>query len=244
MAEHLLLRLAAPLMAFGGEAVDQRGVIRDLPAASMLTGLLANALGWSRTDADRLDTLQERLVFAVRIDRSGTRIQDFQTAQLSRKDKGWTTRGAPEGRAGGDATYDAPHLRYRDYHADAAVTIALRLDPAGGEPTLAAMAAALDEPARPLFLGRKPCLPCGRLLLGHADAESALEAVLAAPPDERAPNPKRLRLFWAGEDEAHPARVRSFTLCDRRNWRTGAHGGWREVHEGFLNAPRAREAIA
>lgn len=232
MPEHLLLHLQAPLMAFGGEAIDQRGVIRDFPAASMLTGLLGNALGWARTDTALLDGLQERLVFAVRIDRPGAPVQDFQTAQLAKQDKGWTTRGAPEGRAGGDATYDAPHLRYRDYHADAAVTVALRLDPADGEPTLAVLAACLDEPARPLFIGRKPCLPCGRVFLGMAAAESALQAVIDAPlADEPG---ERLRLFWAGDE--HAVRQRTFTLSDHRNWRTGVHGGWRTLHEGFLPA--------
>ena len=48
---HLILRLEAPLMAFGGETIDNYGVIRRFPSASMLTGLLANALGLRRTQA-------------------------------------------------------------------------------------------------------------------------------------------------------------------------------------------------
>ena len=35
---HLMMRLEAPLMAFGGETIDNRGVIRWFPSASMLTG--------------------------------------------------------------------------------------------------------------------------------------------------------------------------------------------------------------
>ena len=42
------LRLHAPLAAFGGEMIDAHGVIQNVPAQSMLTGLLANALGWTR----------------------------------------------------------------------------------------------------------------------------------------------------------------------------------------------------
>ena len=130
---HLLIRLEAPLMAFGGETIDNYGVIRDFPAASMLTGLLANALGWRRIERKRHQRLQDRLVFAARIDREpagGVRLTDFQTAKLEKDDRGWTTRGVPEGRAGGANTYDAPHLRYRDYFADMRVTVALRLEPA------------------------------------------------------------------------------------------------------------------
>jgi CRISPR-associated Cas5-like protein len=42
------MRLEAPLMAFGGETIDNYGVIRDFPALSMVTGLFANALGYRR----------------------------------------------------------------------------------------------------------------------------------------------------------------------------------------------------
>ena len=66
---HLILRLEAPLMAFGGETIDNYGVVRPFPAASMLTGLLANALGWRRIERKRHQQLQDHLVFASRIDR-------------------------------------------------------------------------------------------------------------------------------------------------------------------------------
>ena len=42
MRNHLILTLEAPLMSFGGITIDHLGVTRDFPAASMLTGLLAN----------------------------------------------------------------------------------------------------------------------------------------------------------------------------------------------------------
>lgn len=72
MANHLLIRLEGPLMAFGGETIDSIGVIRDFPAQSMLTGLIANALGWRREDAGAHDRLQARVVFGARLDRAGT----------------------------------------------------------------------------------------------------------------------------------------------------------------------------
>ena len=159
MAIHLIINLEAPLMSFGGETVDNLGVIRPFPAVSMLTGLLANALGWRRIERQRHQDLQDRLVFAARIDREsygGLIMQDFQSAAINNTEQGWTTRGRPEGRAGG--TYQN-HLRYRDYHADMRVTVALRLEPPDGDPALDALGEALLEPARPLFIGRKPCLP-------------------------------------------------------------------------------------
>jgi CRISPR system Cascade subunit CasD len=99
--QHLLLRLEAPLMSFGTTAVDHRRPVQAWPAVSMLTGLLANALGWQRSDAQALDALQARIRWAARIDRAGVALSDFQTAQLSKADKGWTTRGVVEGRGGG-----------------------------------------------------------------------------------------------------------------------------------------------
>lgn len=114
MPRHLLLRLEAPLMAFGGETIDNFGVIRDFPALSMVTGLLANALGWGREETERHHRLQERLVLGARINRPGAPIQDNQNARLDAKDAGWTTRGVPEGRTGGAATYASPHRRFRD----------------------------------------------------------------------------------------------------------------------------------
>src|SRR5262245_17286242 len=95
MVRHLLLRLEAPLMAFGGETIDNLGVIREFPAQSMLTGLFANALGWRREESNKHDRLQARLVFGARLDRAGSRFTDFQTAELSRDDRGWTTSGLP-----------------------------------------------------------------------------------------------------------------------------------------------------
>ena len=240
--QHLIICLEAPLMAFGGETIDNLGVIRRFPALSMLTGMFANALGWRRIERDRHQRLQDRIVFAARIDREpagGLRMTDFQTAQLGRNDRGWTTRGTPEGRAGGDRTYDAPHLRYRDFFADMRVTVALRLEPADEAPTLEDLSDALDEPARPLFIGRKPCLPSARLNAGQRDAVSALAALIDEPLGEGVPGESAVSLLWAdGESSDKASPVNTYMLTDERNWRSGLHGGGRLVHEGSLSAAR------
>lgn len=110
MPRHLVLRLEGPLLSFGAEAIDNFGVVRDFPAASMLVGLMANALGWRREDREAHQNLQDRLVFAARRDREGSRFTEFQTAQLDGGAQHWTTRGAVEGRRGGADTYKSPHL--------------------------------------------------------------------------------------------------------------------------------------
>ena len=122
-------------------------------------------------------------------------------------------------------------------------TVALRLDSGsgagmteGGEPTLDGLAAALDEPARPLFIGRKPCLPSARLCGGFVDAADSLAALLAVPLPDDADSRRPVRMQWpAREGGAEPDGVsvsRHAMLTDERNWVSGLHGGGRPVVEG------------
>lgn len=217
-------------MAFGGETIDNFGVIRDFPALSMVTGLLANALGYRREESELHDRLQSRLVIGARLDRAVHRLTDFQTAQLGKDDKSWTTWGAPEERRGGADSYNAPHLRYRDYHASLSVLVALRLTSADERPDLNDLAHALDHPARPLFIGRKSCLPSSRIFAGWQTAENVLHALQIAEGQEC---PTRTRLQWP-EGEGVLDGDRLIDLCDERNWTSGVHGGWRPVREGSL----------
>lgn len=229
MPQHLILRLDAPLMAFGGTMIDANGPTLDLPIRSMVTGLIANALGWQRGERERHQSLQDRLVMGARLDRPGTAVRDFQTAQLGANDKGWTTRGQPEGRAGGASTYKSPHIRQRHYRADAFVTIALRLDPPDDTPTLADVEAAMKAPARPLFIGRKPCLPSRPILSEPpVEADSLLAALRRAPlaPADRHADPRQKIRFalppaeWS-RDVQHDLRA----VADVRDWRASVHAG-------------------
>ena len=239
----LIIRLEAPLLSFGAVAIDHRGVIWDFPGLSMLTGLFANALGWQRTDRQAHQALEDRLIFAARRERepySGT-LRDTQNAKLEKSDKGWTTRGMPEGRDG--ASYSAPHRRQRDYHPDALVTVAVTLKDAptevfGPAPSLDDIAAALDRPARPIFIGRKSCLPSAPLRLCFVEAETAYAVIMALPRQDD-DGPPKLRAQWpAGEGpEAGPDVERTANLADRRNWISGLHGGTRLVVEGRIMPP-------
>lgn len=242
MARHLVLQLASPLIAFGGETIDNQGVIRDFPALSMLTGLIANALGWDRGQDELHNRLQQRLrmgtvlqPMTLRHDRAqAQRLVDFQTAELGAADKGWTSWGQPEERRGGAGSYAGPHLRYRHYHAELTAWVALHLQPAAEEPTLEMVAAALDRPARPLFIGRKPCLPAKRLVAGWQDAEHVLGA-LQAWTQQLPAQGAGWRAQWPDGQGSLPTDRRS-DLCDERNWTSGLHGGWRPVREGVLAA--------
>ena len=238
MQRHLVLRLASPLIAFGGETIDYLGVIRDFPALSMLTGLIANALGWDRSEAQLHNHLQQRLRMGCVLAPGAQRVQDFQTAQLGKNDKAWTTWGAPEERAGGAGTYAGPHLRYRDYHADLCAWVALALHPAEEAPTLEHIAAALDKPVRPLFIGRKPGLPTDRLVAGWqsaANMRSALQAIVTQQTAATATANTGWRAQWP-DGEGTQTGDRLLDICDERNWISGIHGGWRPVRQTLLRS--------
>ena len=117
------------MMSFGDTLTDTRGPTRSFPGVSAVTGLLANALGWRRTQPERLQALHDSLLIGSRIDRDpmwGRPALDYQTADLNHDDAGWTTHGVVETRSGDAKTFESQHLRFREYIADCRVITALR----------------------------------------------------------------------------------------------------------------------
>ena len=79
---HSILRFEAPMMSFGAPIVSEEGLIQPFPALSMMTGLLANALGYDHSEAKKHERLQQALSYAVREDVPGEKIVDYQTVDL------------------------------------------------------------------------------------------------------------------------------------------------------------------
>ncbi|MFZ1431152.1 MAG: type I-E CRISPR-associated protein Cas5/CasD [Geminicoccaceae bacterium] len=230
----LILRLDGPLMAFGDVAVDEIRPTRRLPTLSMLTGLLGNALGYDHGDGHALQRLQDRLLIAARLDHPGRTIVDYQTAEIAKKDPMWTTRGKPAERAGGDQSYSGPVLRYRHYVADAVVTVAVSLEPAGEAPTLDHLEEALRRPARPLFLGRKGCPPARPLLVGRSqEVDGFAEALDAIPVEQRRGEHSGTvaTLVEVPDRAGEPTADRVVEVADVRDWVSGLHVGGRRVRE-------------
>lgn len=242
----LLLRFDAPLVSFGGAAVDQNGIIQPLPALSMLAGMFGNALGWDHRDAARLNQLQARIRFACRIDRSGELLTDYQTVDLGQswmraETAGWTTRGAIAERGGDSANQVGTHQRYRQYQADSISSVAVTLI-GDGEPTLQELARALVTPARPLFIGRKCCLPAGRILVDVVEGEGLCQ-VLAETPRVSRGDPGPLRAFWFDEQIDEPLAMSvAFPVTDERDWTNRIHVGRRLMREGVVDPPVAKHA--
>jgi CRISPR system Cascade subunit CasD len=230
----LVLHLDGPLMSFGDVLVDRNGPTGPAPGASLLTGLLANALGWSHEDVGPLQALQDSLVFAVRLDRAGQLMEDFHTVDLGQPHltgTGWTTRGRLEGRGGGDAK-EGTHIRARHYWADRVMTLAVSVVASPHAPvTLENLAAAIRRPARPLFIGRKSCLPSRPLFGGYVEAGTPAEAATNAPwPAGVVPELSIVEVWSPAAEEAGDGHT--VLARDLRRWAVQQHSGRRLVrHE-------------
>jgi len=164
----LLLRLQGPMQAWG---VQSRFGVRDTarePSKSGIIGLLCAALGRERSKSvDDLASLR----MGIRIDRAGSVLMDFHTANDVLK-------------AGGGIKNTEISRRY--YLADAAFLVGIESD---NTPLLEELHAALHNPRWMLFLGRKSFVPSPPVHLpdGFRPEESMIEAFKNYP--------------WLGENE-------------------------------------------
>ncbi len=125
----LLLKMDAPLQAWG-TGLKLKNHNTDLyPSKSGVIGMVASALGRSR-EADISDLAA--LKFGVRIDNQGTIIDDFQVSEVSPKEK---------------------KIGHRTYLSDACFTCGFE----GNDDMIVTIAEALKHPANALFLGRRGC---------------------------------------------------------------------------------------
>ncbi len=240
----ILLRFDAPMISFGRELVDNYGYIQPWPARSLMTGLLANALGYDHSEAEKLNQLQQRLIYALRCDKPGREFTDFHTVDLGQKhlvNTGWTTRTRPIGRGG--ASGEATHIRYRHYYADSIYTLALTLKEPSQQPTMDRLQEALRFPARPLFIGRKTCLPAAPIFLERVKDRSLIDALKKANLHQRATKELSqesiyLQAWWDTEDtcpdQSQQSGSRMIPVTDMRDWLNQIHCGRRFIYHGRI----------
>jgi CRISPR system Cascade subunit CasD len=235
MTDILLLRFDAPLVAFGGVLIDNYGFTQRFPGRSMLAGLLGNALGYVHAEFPRLQSLQRRIRYGARCDRAGRPLVDYHTVDLSQSfmQSEWTARGIPEGRDGGPAS-KGTHIRYRHYLADAVYSVALTLADHDTSPTVDEVEHALREPARPLFIGRKSCLPAAPFLIGRVQAVSLLSALKELPSLLERGSDGEMAAWWPADEDAGEAGARQIYVTDDRDWANQIHAGRRWMHEGTI----------
>ena len=206
----LVLRLEGALQAWDASSKwDDRGT-EDFPTKSGIIGLLGCAMGLERGDPTLL-ALYDACVMAVRADRRGERLRDYQTVT------GNPLRNA----AGKPKTTGNTIISNRSYLQDACFTVILEMS----EDWHARIVEALKAPKWCLYLGRKTCVP-SRPVLECEDlpCRSLDDAIRSYPPAERAELPMIYETEL--EDNTLPSFTRPDGLTDpyrgffqRRVWR-------------------------
>ena len=214
------MRFDAPMMSFGAPAVSTHRPTQDYPGQSMITGLIGNALGYDRSEYDKLQRLQDSLTYGARRDQKGSVKETYQTADLSegghlfaaRKsdNHAWTTSGQVVQRDGGTASGGNAQIR-PEYLVRSAYTVAFT-----SHVDAERIANAIQYPERPLFIGRKTCLPASKLYVGQADHDSLEQA---------------LKDFWPDGQETcqvwYPDDSGSIIAHDMRSWEDSVFTGQR-----------------
>ena len=86
----LLLRLAAPLQAWGADSKFETRKTNREPTKSGVIGLLAAALGLRRDDGEALARLAQ-LRFGVRVEREGQLLVDYHIAKTQDQKTSYVT---------------------------------------------------------------------------------------------------------------------------------------------------------
>jgi CRISPR system Cascade subunit CasD len=155
----LALRLAGPLQSWGDRSAFNRRETRPQPTKSGVLGLLAAAAGRPREHP--LDDLIA-LRLGVRVDQPGTILRDYHTVSDHRgrplPQSGVTAKGAQKPTSPAKYT----HVTQRFYLQDAVFVAAVT----GDEALIDSLAHAVTNPAFPLALGRRACVPTQPISLG------------------------------------------------------------------------------
>jgi CRISPR system Cascade subunit CasD len=160
-------------------------------------GLLACALGWR--DDERIATLAHQLRIGVRCDRSPTTLlEDYHTVG-----GGYRTPMLLTAEGKRKISNKRPHTEqtWRWYLCDASFLVAVQSEPDDTE-LIERLAAAVQSPAWPIYLGRKSCVPTRPVFAGLGRHDSLRAALQAVDLPARAP------------DDVGQRRVRAVLECN------------------------------
>lgn len=150
----LLIRMAAPLQAWGVDSKFETRRTGREPSKSGIVGFLAAAMGYRRNEDDKIAELS-RLNIGIRVDKEGTLLRDYHTVHGAK----------------------SAYVTNRYYLSDAIFLVGVESD--DGE-LIERLANALEHPVFPLFLGRRSCPPTLPICL--RTIETCLKDSLEAEP--------------------------------------------------------------
>lgn len=167
----LVLRLEGPLQSWGDYSKWDFRDSGTMPTKSGIVGLLGCAMGEER-NSPILVELAKAITVAVRADRPGVKLVDFQTVQ---GDPLMAATGKPKTTGN---TILSPHA----YLQDACFTVFIDTD----EVWRQRIVSALESPKWCTYLGRKNCVPSRPIQAKLIACASMQEALEQYPPAERA----------------------------------------------------------
>jgi CRISPR system Cascade subunit CasD len=182
MPNTLFLYLEAPLQSWGERAQWSERDTAPEPTKSGIVGLLACALGWA--DDAHIRELSQSIRVGVRCDRIGRPmiLMDYHTVG-----GGYTTPQLLTGEGKPKFSKGAPHTEptKRYYLSDAAFLVAIQ----ALSERIQQLAAAVQSPVWPMFLGRKSCVPTRPPYDGEGDYDSLEHALQTHPARTLHPQP-------------------------------------------------------
>lgn len=224
----ILLWLEAPLQSWGYDSKFGRRDTLDFPTKSGVLGLVLCALGASGEQKELLSRFADlrQTVFSYRYSRNGNMVQrqtllrDFQMIGSGYDDKNlWESLLVPRKSDGSKRTSDGggTKLTHRYYLQDAIFSVIMEV-PAD---LVTEIQRAFSNPAFPLYLGRRCCVPTDLIFRGVFDSEEDANKSAEIIVDEKAKERNEIEKvdFWKlqtdfkvidGEDE----NGESFTLND------------------------------
>lgn len=148
----LTIRLSGPLQSYGNEATFARRTTGDYPSKSAIIGMLSAAMGYRRDDTRIIEL--NTLSFAVRVDKPGRVMTDYQTVE-------WKT--------------DTRKITYRDYLQDAVFVVAIGSE---NDRLIDTLKVALQHPKFQLCLGRRANVPAGPLKLQVIEGQNPVQVLM------------------------------------------------------------------
>ena len=206
-------------MALQGPRIDGEPQSLPIPTRSLLTGLFGSALGYGRGDYEKLQALQDNIRVAVVVHRNGIEINDYQIADLGKsymRGPMWSSGTSVVEREG--SRTEGLRQQERPYRADADMTAVVEVQ-TGCLVTAEQILAALDQPVRPLFIGRSSCPPASRLAGRVFEATSLEAATLAVARDHPG------EIYLPAEAATPAWGDLPLSIPGRRDWASFRHAG-------------------
>lgn len=206
---YMVLHLDGVFQSWGNGGTEKLKMTSPFPTKSAVIGLIACALGYTREDKDKISSLSESLKMAVRMDRNGRKIKDFQNVgggSYSTVEK--AGHYAVESQIKGGKKLAHPNkLIDKEYLSDSAFTVVLE----GDIELLEKCEKAIHNPKWTYTLGRYCCIPSVPIYgkkdekVIYTEFETLIEAVSSVPLCDRAD--KKSKYFVEIEDIMGDIRV-------------------------------------